>query len=203
MDNYLVYPESSQVINKSDVSPMPIDYSARTKRLEYFEQMEREGRLLIAPCNLGDTVYILDCLNNVMTKKVKSFTISVVDEDGNHHIPSFGNGIYTDADEAADAVAKARQSKCHLCYLARLDRGDSVKECEDGGCRNLAIVQTYHTEWEEEARKFEENKDKKICNQCFREHAEKQTQPPCENCSGKHFREEADVSEVKDNGKPE
>lgn len=64
----------------------------------------------LTPCSIGDTIYWIDLLGNIIEEKVAEFTIGVINENGKSPIGYFGANLYATREEA-EAKRQKRKEK--------------------------------------------------------------------------------------------
>ena len=99
------------------------------KKLYEYETAEEEGRLMVLPCNVGDTVYLIDDIDCVFERESivteieidkDGITIMIQDEipicSSGYNLSDFGEIVFLTREEAEKALKeiKKEENKCQI-----------------------------------------------------------------------------------------
>ena len=99
------------------------------EKLYKYETAEEEGRLMVLPCNVGDTVYLIDDIDCVFERESivteieidkDGITIMIQDEipicSSGYNLSDFGEIVFLTREEAEKALKeiKKEENKCQI-----------------------------------------------------------------------------------------
>ena len=110
--------------NNIDLNTGGNDFQDIIDKLAEYETAEEEGRLVVLPCNVGDTVYLIDDIDCVFERESivteieidkDGVTIMIQDEipicSSGYNLSDFGEIVFLTREEAEKALKEIKKKK--------------------------------------------------------------------------------------------